>query len=129
MIYATRIHTSGTGSSWYEVPLSDLTAELLEYFENRLLRNEQDIAMKKTKFISTVFTEESVKWCTQFEFADVLSIELGISKAGNPFLKCSPEYTLDQRREMVIAARNKFRKSAPASASAKIEIDADDTEL
>lgn len=119
MIYANRIRTTGTGSNWYEVSLSDLTAELLEYFEQRALRDER----------WTVFTEESVQWCTQFEFADKLSIELGISKVGNPFLKCSPEYTLEERKEMAMAARNKLRKSAPASASAKIEIDADDTEL
>jgi hypothetical protein len=109
MIYANRIRTTGTGSNWYEVSLSDLTAELLEYFEQRALRDER----------WTVFTEESVQWCTQFEFADKL----------NPFLKCSPEYTLEERKEMAMAARNKLRKSAPASASAKIEIDADDTEL
>jgi hypothetical protein len=104
-IIATYIRTTSGGANWYSVPTGALSAELLEYFAGKAERSPEYCKI----------TEETVQWCTQFEWADQLSISAVISKSsGQLCLKTEPILTAEQRRE----AAQKLAKVKPQAAAA-----------
>lgn len=103
-IIATYIRTTQGGANWYSVPTSSLTADLLEYFQER--------AQRKPDYCKV--SDEAVQWCTSFEWADQLALSTYISKSsGQLCLKCEPVLTAEQRR----TAAEGLRKQFPADAT------------
>lgn len=121
MATASYIRTTGSGNNWYEVNISDLTAELQEYF---MMRADRDSRY-------TIIGEKTIQWSTQFEFADQLLLE-GVEMATNGLrLKCSAVLSVADRRALAAEARKSLKKpaSVAASASSKISINPEDAEF
>lgn len=103
-IIANYVRTTSGGANWYSVSTSKLTPELLEYFAGKAERSPQYCKI----------SEETVEWCTQFEWADQLALSTAISKSGQLCLKTEPILTAEQRRE----AAQKLAKAKPQAAAA-----------
>ena len=106
-IIANYVSTTSGGANWYSVSTNNLTADLLEYFQER--------AERKPDYCK--ITDETVQWCTQFEWADQLAISTVISKSsGQLCLKTEPILTAEQRRE----AAQKLAKAKPQTAAPRV---------
>ena len=92
MVYAKYIRTTGQGSNWYEAPVSQMSADLLQYFQER--------ASRVPDFCK--IDDEKVRWCTMYEWADQLALSTFTSSAGKLCLKCDPILTVEQRREQAM---------------------------
>jgi hypothetical protein len=95
-IIATRIN------NWYHVPTAELTEDLLEYFAGKAERSP----------LYCKFTDDSVCWTTQFEWADKLEITAAYSSKGMLCLNTTPVETQEERRQRVLELKSKFKKSA-----------------
>ena len=62
MITARYMYTKGQSAHWYTVNISDLTAELLAYFQDRLARKPEYTRMD----------DKTIQWSTSSESAQVL---------------------------------------------------------
>jgi len=108
-IIANYVSTTSGGANWYSVSTNKLTTELIEYFQNR--------AASKPDYCK--INEDSVSWCTSFEWADQLALSTYISKtSGQMGLKCEPILTAEQRR--VATAERKAQTTAPKAVAAAI---------
>ena len=111
-IIANYVSTTSGGANWYSVSLKDLSDDLLEYFQNR--------AESKPDYCK--ITDDSVNWCTSFEWADQLSLTAYVStKTGLLGLKCEPILTAEQRR--VASAERKAQIAAPRVIASTIDVD------
>jgi hypothetical protein len=117
MAIAKYIRTTGQGANWYEAPVSQMTNDLLQYFQER--------ATRKSDYCK--ITEDTVSWCTSFEWADQLSLSTFISNQGKLCLKCDPILSVEQRREQ--AQKLKDKQPAKKVTATSIEIDPDDLEM
>jgi len=105
-IIATRI------SNCYHVPTAELTEELLEYFAGRAERSP----------LYCKFTDDSVSWTTQFEWADQLEISAVYSKQGMLCLKTTPVETQEQRRQRVTELKSQYKKKAVVTKTSDVEV-------
>ena len=105
-IIATRI------SNWYHVPTAELTEELLAYFAGRALRSP----------LFCKFTDDSVSWTTQFEWADQLEIKAVYSKEGKLCLNTTPVETQEQRRKRVTELKSEYRTKAVVTKTPDVEV-------
>lgn len=114
MVYAKYIRTTGQGANWYEAPVSQMTEDLLQYFQER--------ASRKPDFCK--MDDEKVSWCTSFEWADQLALSTFTSNAGKLCLKCDPILTAEQRREQANKLKKEFEKpSVKKVDTGSIELD------
>lgn len=98
-IIANYVRTTQGGANWYTVRTSNLTEELLQYFQER--------ASRKPDYCKV--SDESVDWCTSFEWADQLALSAYVSKSsGQLCLRCEPVLTAEQRRASAEGLRKKF---------------------
>jgi hypothetical protein len=98
-IIANYVRTTQGGANWYSVSTSKLTPELLEYFQGKAERSPQYCKV----------SEETVSWCTQFEWADQLC------------LRCEPVLTAEQRRTAAEGLRKQFPADATTTTSVDVE--------
>jgi hypothetical protein len=111
-IIANYVRTTQGGANWYSVSTSKLTPELLEYFQGKAERSPQYCKV----------SEETVSWCTQFEWADQLAISTVISKSsGQLCLRCEPVLTAEQRRTAAEGLRKQFPADATTTTSVDVE--------
>jgi hypothetical protein len=116
MVIATYIRTTSQGANWYEAPVSQMTSDLLEYFQGRATR-EPDY---------TKITDDTISWCTSFEWADKLSLSTFISSAGKLCLKCDPILSAEERRKQVEEKKKDHPTTKVKAVSAPIQVDLDD---
>jgi hypothetical protein len=114
MITATYMYTKGLNSHWYTVNISDLTAELIAYFQNRLAKDPQ----------YTRITDKTVQWSTSSESASTLMIlglkEVVSKKTGEKIitLDTASHKSEESRERSVTNWRASFKAPAAITGSA-----------
>lgn len=111
---ANYVRTTSNGSNWYSVQIADCTSDVLEYFQERAMR-EPDY---------TIISDTEVMWCTQFLCEDKYALSTGISKNGNVFLKTDAILSAADRRAAMQA-----KKAAQPTSVPKAAVDSIDVEL
>jgi hypothetical protein len=111
---AQYVRTTSAGSNWYSVKISDLTSDLMEYFQERSERSPD----------YTIISDEEVMWCTQFLCEDKYSLSTGISKEGNVYLKTDAILSAADRRAAMLAL-----KATKPTTVAKSVVDSIDVDL
>jgi hypothetical protein len=113
-IIASYVSTTNAGANWYSVKISDLSSDLMEYFQDRADRSPD----------YTIISDEDVMWCTQFLCEDRYAISTGISKNGNVYLDTKPVLSAADRRAAMLA-----RTAAKPTSVSKAAVDSIDVEL
>ena len=111
---ATYVRTTDGGANWYSAPVSDMTSDVLEYFQDRAMRSPN----------YTIITDDEVQFCTQFLCEDKYSLSTGISKSGNTFLKTDAILSASDRRQAMLD-----RKKANPAVATKSAVSSIDTDL
>lgn len=111
---AQYVRTTANGSNWYSVRISDLTSDLMEYFQDRADRSPD----------YTIILTDEITWCTQFLCEDKYALSTGISKNGNVFLKTDAILSAADRRAAMQA-----KKAAQPTTTSKAAVDSIDVEL
>lgn len=110
---ATYVRTTSNGAHWYSAPIAGMPSDVLEYFQNRAIREPN----------YTIITDTEVKWSTQFLCEDNYALSTGISSEGNVYLKTDAILSAEQRRQAM--QDRKKAKPAVATTSAVSSIDTD----
>jgi len=110
---ASYVRTTDAGSNWYSVNIADCTADVIEYFQER--------AMREPDF--TIISDETISWCTQFLCEDNYAISTGISKNGKVFLKTDAILSAEERRKVMQAKKATQPKSVSKTAVDSIDVD------
>ena len=114
------MYTTGLDSNWYQVNISDLTAEMVDYFNQRALRDNG----RYTKIKETTIT-----WSTQFESAKTI-ILLGVEHTDKgAYLQTAAKLSDAERREIAIATRASRKTEASVAKAAVDSIDVSDAEF
>ena len=108
------IRTTGAGSNWYSINITDCTSDVMEYFQDR--------AMREPDF--TIISDTEITWCTQFLCEDKYAVSTKISKDGNVYLKTDAILSAADRREAMQA-----KKAAQPTSVSKSAVDSIDVEL
>jgi hypothetical protein len=116
MVIANYIRTTSQGANWYEVAVNQMTEDLLQYFQER--------AMRKPDYCK--ITDDTISWCTSFEWADKLSLSTFVSKEGNLCLKCDPILSSEERRKQVEDKKKEYPTTKVKAVSTPIQVDLDD---
>lgn len=111
---ANYVRTTSNGSNWYSVNIADCSADVMEYFQDR--------AMREPDF--TIISDETISWCTQFLCEDKYAISTGISKNGKVFLKTEAILSAADRRAAMQA-----KKAAQPTSVSKTAVDSIDVDL
>lgn len=119
MVIANYIRTTSQGANWYEVPVNQMTEDLLQYFQER--------ATRKADYCK--ITDDTVSWCTSFEWATQLSLSTFISDKGNLCLKCDPILSAEERRKAAEEKKKEYPTTKVKVVSTPIHIDLDDLEM
>lgn len=110
---ANYVRTTSNGSNWYSVNIADCSADVMEYFQDR--------AMREPDF--TIISDETISWCTQFLCEDKYAISTGISKNGKVFLKTEAILSAEDRRKAMQAKKATQPKSVSKTAVDSIDVE------